>query len=107
MDAVFKALADRSRRRLLDLLYGADGQTLTALCEQLDMSRQAVSKHLGILEGAGLISCLWTGREKHHYLNPGPIEEIGTRWIDKYARRRLEALGALRVALEHQEETPS
>lgn len=107
MDRIFKALADRNRRRLLDLLYAEDGQTLTALYERLDMSRQAASKHLGILEDAGLISCRWDGREKHHYLNPGPIEEIGARWIDKYARRRLEALGALRAALEQQEETSS
>ena len=104
MDAVFKALADGSRRRLLDLLFEEDGQTLSGLCGHLQMSRQAVSKHLRILEQAGLVCCSWEGRRKLHYLNPVPIQEIAGRWIGKYAGERLAALAALRAALERQKE---
>jgi DNA-binding transcriptional ArsR family regulator len=103
MDAVFKALADESRRKLLDELRKNNGQTLTQLCEYLDMSRQAVTKHLRLLEAANLVVVLWRGREKLHYLNPTPIHEIAERWIDKYERHRLEALGDLKKRLEENE----
>ena len=100
MDAVFKALADRSRRELLDRLHQSNGQTLTELGENLDMSRQAVTKHLGLLEAANLIAIVWHGREKLHYLNPVPIHEIYERWIGKYERHRLQALSDLKMGLE-------
>lgn len=100
MDAVFKALADEGRRRLLDRLHARNGQTLNELCEEMDMSRQAVAKHLGILEEANLVVIQWRGREKLHYLNPVPINEIAERWIGKYERTRLAALSALKQALE-------
>ncbi len=89
MDAVFKALADASRRELLDRLRADNGQTLNELCARLDMTRQAVSKHLAILEDANLVATVWRGREKLHYLNPVPIHEIGERWIGKFERSRL------------------
>ena len=92
MDAVFKALADESRRELLDRLHADNGQTLGDLCARLDMSRQAVSKHLAILEAANLVATMRRGREKLHYLNPVPIHEIGERWIGKFERSRLQAL---------------
>jgi DNA-binding transcriptional ArsR family regulator len=100
LDQVFKALADRTRRRLLDRLFADNGQTLGELCAQLDMSRQAVTKHLLVLEAANLVVTLWRGREKLHYLNPEPIEAIGDRWIGKYERRRVRALRDLKKALE-------
>ena len=100
MDEVFKALADASRRKLLDELYKHNGQTLRELCEHLDMTRQAVTKHLGILEDANLIATVWRGREKLHYLNPIPLEEIYDRWINKYERHRLRALSELKKGLE-------
>ncbi|HVL37023.1 MAG TPA: metalloregulator ArsR/SmtB family transcription factor [Burkholderiales bacterium] len=100
MDEVFKALADSSRRQLLDRLRQRNGQTLSELCDGLDMSRQAVSKHLAMLEAANLVVCLWRGREKLHYLNPVPIHEIYDRWIGKYERVRVTALAELRRALE-------
>jgi DNA-binding transcriptional ArsR family regulator len=100
MDAVFKALADESRRKLLDQLHKNSGQTLTELCEHLDMTRQAVSKHLLLLEAANLVVVVWRGREKLHYLNPVPIHEISERWIGKYERHRLQALGDLKKRLE-------
>ena len=103
MDAVFKALADESRRKLLDQLRKNNGQTLTQLCEYFDMSRQAVTKHLRLLEEANLVVVLWRGREKLHYLNPTPIHEIAERWIDKYERHRLETLGDLKKRLEENE----
>lgn len=103
MDAVFKALADASRRKLLDALYKSNGQTLTELCACLDMSRQAVTKHLGLLEKANLVVTVWRGREKLHYLNPVPIHEIHERWIGKYERHRLQALSDLKKGLEEQE----
>ena len=92
MEKVFKALADPSRRQLLDRLYASNGQTLSQLCEHLDMTRQAVSKHLALLEAANLVVTVWRGREKLHYLNPVPISEIYERWIGKYERHRLRAL---------------
>ncbi len=100
MDAVFKALADPSRRKLLDQLYAQNGQTLSELCEHLDMTRQAVTKHLVLLEAANLVVTVRQGREKLHYLNPAPIHEIYDRWIRKYDRHRLEALGDLKKSLE-------
>lgn len=100
VDLVFKALGDSVRRRLLDRLFSQNGQTLGELCAGLDMSRQAVTKHLRILEGANLVSTLRRGREKLHYLNPVPIQEIGDRWIGKYERGRLRALADLKKELE-------
>jgi DNA-binding transcriptional ArsR family regulator len=101
MDAVFKALADASRRDLLDRLRADNGQTLNQLCTGLSgMSRQAVSKHLGILAEANLVATVKRGREKLHYLNPVPIHEIGERWIGKFERGRLQALSDMKKALE-------
>ena len=100
MDAVFKALADSSRRKLLDELRKQNGQTLSELCEHLDMTRQAVTKHLVLLENANLIGVVWRGREKLHYLNPMPLHEIYERWIGKYERHRLQALSDLKKGLE-------
>jgi DNA-binding transcriptional ArsR family regulator len=103
MDAVFKALADGSRRELLDRLHARNGQTLNELCEQMEMTRQAVTKHLGILEDANLIATVKTGREKAHYLNPVPINDIAERWIGKYERGRLKALSDLKKSLERED----
>jgi DNA-binding transcriptional ArsR family regulator len=100
MDEVFKALADPSRRKLLDELFKSNGQTLGELCEHLDMTRQAVTKHLVILEAANLVATVWRGREKLHYLNPVPLHEISGRWIGKYERHRLQALSDLKKGLE-------
>lgn len=100
MDAVFKALADPSRRKLLDQLREKNGQILSELCEHLDMTRQAVTKHLALLEKANLVATVWRGREKLHYLNPMPIHEIYERWIGKYERQRLRALHDLKKGLE-------
>ena len=100
LDAAFRALADSSRRALLDRLCEQNGQTLAQLCEGLDMSRQAVTKHLVILEQANLIAVQWQGREKLHYLNPVPIHEIAERWIRKYERGRLRALADLKKRLQ-------
>ena len=99
-DCVFKALADASRRRLLDSLHADNGQTLGQLCGHLEMSRQAVSKHLRLLEAAGLVATLRRGREKLHFLNPVPIQDIAERWIGKYERVRLRALAELKQRLE-------
>ena len=104
MDAVFKALADASRRELLDRLRADNGQTLNELCARLAMTRQAVSKHLAILEEANLVVTMRRGREKLHYLNPVPIHEIAERWIGKYERIRLSALAELKRGLEAQNE---
>ena len=101
MDAVFKALADASRRKLLDILRKENGRALGDLCEYLDMSRQAVTKHLAILEAANLVATVWHGREKLHYLNPVPIHEIYERWISKYERPQLQALSDLKKNLEN------
>lgn len=103
MDNVFKALADSSRRQLLDQLYLQNGQTLSELCTHMEMSRQAVTKHLTILENANLVVVEWRGREKLHYLNSVPLSEIYHRWIGKYERRRLEALHDLKTQLEEDE----
>jgi DNA-binding transcriptional ArsR family regulator len=100
MDEVFKALADPTRRLLLDRLHAENGQTLGQLCARLDVSRQAVTKHLGVLERAGLVVTLRQGREKRHYLNPVPIHEIAERWIGKYERGRLALLAELKQRLE-------
>ena len=100
MDDVFKALADPHRRLLLDRLYAHNGQSLGELCVGLAMSRQAVAKHLTVLEAANLIVRVWHGREKRHYLNPVPISEIHDRWIGKFEKRRLKALVALQRGLE-------
>ena len=97
---MFKALADESRRKLLDQLRTSNGQTLTQLCGHLDMTRQAVTKHLALLEAANLVVVVWRGREKLQYLNPVPIHEIFERWIGKYERHRLQALGDLKRGLE-------
>lgn len=104
MDAVFKALADPARRRLLDRLFEESGQSLGALCEGMAMSRQAVTKHLVILEEANLIAIQRQGREKLHYLNPIPIHEIADRWIGKYERHRVGALANLKKQLEGKSE---
>jgi len=104
MDAVFKALADPTRRRLLDSLRARNGQTLNELCEKMDMTRQAVTKHLGILEEANLVATLREGREKHHFLNPVPIHDITDRWIGKFERGRLKALGELKRNLEREKQ---
>ncbi|HEX3573632.1 MAG TPA: helix-turn-helix domain-containing protein [Rhodopila sp.] len=100
MDAVFKALADPIRRQLLDSLHARNGQTLNELCEGQDISRQAVTKHLTLLEEANLIAATKRGREKLHYLNAVPIHEIAERWIGKYERTRLQALADLKRNLE-------
>ena len=100
LDAVFKALADPSRRKLLDELHTNNGQTLSQLCELLDMTRQAVTKHLVLLEEANLVATVWRGREKLHFLNPVPLHEIYERWIAKYERDRLQALSDLKKGLE-------
>ena len=100
MDAVFKALADPSRRLLLDRLRANNGQTLGELTEHLDMSRQAVTKHLTVLEDANLVVAVWRGREKLHYLNPAPIHEIARRWIADYEKTRVTVLAELKRALE-------
>ncbi len=99
-DAVFKALADASRRQLLDRLHAQDGLTLGELCDGLDMTRQAVAKHLAILEEAHLVTTRRQGREKLHHINPVPINEIAERWIDKFERGRLQALSDLKKSLE-------
>lgn len=103
-DAVFRALADKSRRALLDALFQRNGQTLSELCEGRGMSRQAVAKHLAVLETANLIASVRRGREKLHYLNPAPIHAIGERWIAKYERGRLDALFELKKALESEDD---
>jgi DNA-binding transcriptional ArsR family regulator len=100
MDSVFKALADPSRRQLLDRLFGSNGQTLGQLCRDLAMSRQAVTQHLAVLEAANLVTTAWRGREKLHFLNPAPIQEVYERWIGKFERSRLAALGNLKRRVE-------
>src|SRR6516225_8950757 len=92
IDDVFKALADTSRRRLLDSLNARNGQTLRELCIGLDMARQSVSKHLAVLEAADVVTTVRRGREKFHYLNAAPINDIAERWINHYDRSRVQAL---------------
>ena len=100
MDAVFRALADPGRRRLLDSLNARSGQTLRELCADMHMTRQSVSKHLAVLEAANLVTTVWRGREKLHYLNAVPINDISERWINRYEQQRVQALADLRRALE-------
>jgi DNA-binding transcriptional ArsR family regulator len=102
VDKVFKALAALERRLLLDRLRADNGQTLGQLCAHLEMTRQAVAKHLKLLEEATLVVAIWRGREKLHYLNPVPIHEIGERWIDKFERGRLRVLAELKSKLEEE-----
>ena len=99
-DLLFKALADPSRRKLLDLLYANDGRTLNELCEHLEMTRQGVTQHLDLLEAASLVATVRRGREKLHFLNPVPLQEIYERWIAKFERPRLKALSNLKKQLE-------
>lgn len=99
MDQIFKALADKTRRALLDQLYQTNGQTLGALCRHLHISRQAVSKHLLLLISANLVVPLWRGREKLHYLNPAPIKQVAERWLAKYPHGCFDALRDLEQAL--------
>ena len=101
MDEVFRALADPGRRRLLDSLNARNGQTLRELCAGMHMARQSVSKHLAVLEAANLVTTVRRGREKLHYLNPAPINEISERWIDRYEQQRVDALADLKRALEN------
>lgn len=99
-DVLFKALADPSRRKLLDLLNANDGRTLNQLCEYLDMTRQGVTQHLDLLEAANLVATVRRGREKIHFLNPVPLQEIYERWIAKFEKPRLKALANLKRKLE-------
>ena len=105
MDAIFKALADPTRRAMLDRLFDDPGQTLTELVKDLDMRRQSASKHVAILESAGLVTSRRHGREKRHYLNPVPIAEIEHRWIDKFSGERAAAVLKLKRAMENMEDT--
>ena len=97
---VFKALGDPTRRRLLDLLCEQNGQTLGQLCEHLDMARQSATQHLGILEEANLVTTVWRGREKLHFINPVPLHEVYERWVRKFERQRLRLLHDLKNELE-------
>lgn len=99
-DGLFKALADPSRRKLLDVLQAHDGRTLSELCEHLDMTRQGVTQHLGLLEAANLVTTVRQGRKKLHFLNPVPLQEIYERWIAKFEKPRLKALPDLKRRLE-------
>src|SRR6185437_13556983 len=99
-DVLFKALADPSRRKLLDLLHAHDGQTLGQLCDHLDMTRQGVTQHLDVLEAANLVATVRSGREKLHFLNPVPLQAIYERWIAKFEKPRLKALQNLKRRLE-------
>lgn len=99
-DNVFKALGDPTRRKLLDLLYEKNGQTLSQLCEHLDMARQSTTQHLGILEAANLVSTVWRGREKLHFINPVPLHEVYERWVRKFEKQRLSLLYDLKKELE-------
>src|SRR5271166_4125463 len=99
-DLLFKSLADPSRRKLLDLLHAHDGRTLNELCEHLAMTRQGVTQHLAVLEAANLVATVWRGREKLHFLNPVPLQEIYERWIAKFEKPRLKALADLKRRLE-------
>ena len=99
-DKVFKALADPTRRKLLDRLYEKNGQTLGELCENLDMARQSATQHLGILEDANLVSTVRRGREKLHFINPVPLHDVYERWVRKFEHQRLSLLHALKTELE-------
>ena len=100
-DVLFKALADPGRRKLLDVLHAHDGRTLTELCEYMDMSRQGVTQHLALLEAAMLVATVRRGREKLHFLNPVPLQEIYERWIAKFEKPRLKALRDLKRRMEN------
>ena len=99
-DVLFKALADSGRRKLLNVLHAHDGQTLNELCEHVDMTRQGVTQHLGLLEAANLVVTARSGREKLHFLNPVPLQQIHERWIAKFEKPRLNALSSLKRRLE-------
>ena len=99
-DLLFKALADPSRRKLLDLLHAHDGRTLSELCEHLNMTRQGVTQHLDLLEAANLVAFLRRGRERLHFLNPVPLQDIYDRWIAKFEKPRVKALCDLKRRLE-------
>jgi DNA-binding transcriptional ArsR family regulator len=99
-DKVFKALADPGRRRLLDQLHADNGQSLSSLCVHMDMTRQAVTQHLQLLEDANLVAVVWQGREKLHYLNPVPLHAVYARWVKKFERNRLDVLHDLKTQLE-------
>jgi DNA-binding transcriptional ArsR family regulator len=101
LDLLFKALADPSRRKLLDVLHAHDGRSLSELCEHLDMTRQGVTQHLAVLEAANLVAVQWRGREKLHFLNPVPLQAIYDRWIAKFEQPRLKALSHLKRRLEN------
>ena len=101
VDLLFKALADPNRRKLLDVLRAHDGSNLNELCAHLEMTRQGVTQHLGILEAANLVAVAWRGREKLHFLNPVPLQEIYERWIANFEKTRLRALGDLKTRLEN------
>ena len=103
-DLLFKALADPSRRKLMDRLHANDGQTLGELCRYLDMTRQGVTQHLAVLEDANLVAVAWRGREKLHFLNPVPLQQIYDRWIRKFEKPRLKALRDLQHQLETDDE---
>jgi len=103
MEPVFRALADKSRRSLLDRLFERNGQTLGALAAKMPMSRQAVAKHLALLEQANLVSIHWRGREKLHFLNPVPIGDIVRRWVGKFEDARIDALTDFRQQVEQEE----
>ncbi len=102
MDDVFQALADPIRRELLDRLFARNGQTVSELCVGIEISRQAVSKHLNILEQANLVATVFRGREKYHYLNPVPIVDIYNRWIGKFQQSQLQELSDLKRLLEEE-----
>jgi DNA-binding transcriptional ArsR family regulator len=104
MDPLFKALADPNRRRLLDLLYAHDGRTLSDLCAHLDMTRQGVTQHLAVLEAVNLVASARRGREKLHFLNPVPLQDIYERWIAKFEKPRLKALARLKQRMEKDNE---
>jgi DNA-binding transcriptional ArsR family regulator len=99
-DLLFKALADPGRRKLLDIMHAHDGRTLGELCVHLDMTRQGVTQHLAVLEAADLVATVWRGRQKLHFLNPVPLQQIYERWIAKFEKPRLKALGDLKRRLE-------
>jgi DNA-binding transcriptional ArsR family regulator len=105
-DLLFKALADAGRRKLMDRLHAHDGQTLSELCQHLDMTRQGVTQHLALLEAANLVVVQWRGREKLHFLNPVPLQQIYERWIQKFEKHRLKALSDLKHRLEAGDEPP-
>jgi DNA-binding transcriptional ArsR family regulator len=104
LDKVFKALADPTRRELLDRLHAENGQTLGELCKRIDMARQSVTQHLAVLEDANLVTTVWRGREKLHYFNPVPLHEISERWISKFEEPRLRAISAVKRRAEGRDE---